>query len=81
VKVNSKGKPPKVPLGPKPDSPIEVGQERHIDLSININDTGCGISKEGISNLFMNFGKLKENAHKNKQGTGLGLSISKRLIE
>ena len=40
-----------------------------------------GISPEGLSKLFMNFGKLEEHASGNKSGTGLGLSICKSLIE
>ena len=32
--------------------------EKFISFEINIIDTGLGISKEGITQLFMNFGKL-----------------------
>lgn len=39
------------------------------------------MSEEGQKNLFINFGKLSENAQMNKQGTGLGLSICKQIIE
>jgi hypothetical protein len=39
------------------------------------------MSKEGMSKLFIDFNKLDENSHRNKQGTGLGLSICKRIIE
>ena len=49
----------------------------YINLEIRIQDTGVGISEEGIKNLFLNFSKLKENSDRNKQGTGLGLSICK----
>jgi len=31
--------------------------------------------------LFIDFGKLDENAARNKSGTGLGLSICKNIIE
>ena len=50
---------------------------KFIKFEINIIDTGTGISKEGLSKLFLNFNKLDENADKNKSGTGLGLSICK----
>ena len=50
-------------------------------MVLSVIDNGCGISQKGIKQLFTDFGKLKENSHKNKQGTGLGLSISKKLIE
>jgi signal transduction histidine kinase len=39
------------------------------------------MSPEGVKNLFVDFGKLKENEHRNKSGTGLGLSICKQIIE
>ena len=44
-------------------------------------DTGIGISKKGLENLFIDFGKLDENSKRNTQGTGLGLSICKNIIE
>ena len=50
-------------------------------MTIKIIDTGTGISPEGQSKLFMDFGKLDENAHLNREGTGLGLSICKKIIE
>lgn len=54
---------------------------KYIDFEIRITDSGCGISEENISKLFMNFGKLHEHAAMNERGTGLGLSICKSLIE
>ena len=52
-----------------------------IEMKLSIIDTGLGISEEGIKSLFMNFGKLSENSHRNSEGTGLGLSICKQIIE
>ena len=37
---------------------FELGQERYINIKISVIDTGIGITKEGISNLFIDFGKL-----------------------
>ena len=56
-------------------------EEHFVNLSIKFIDTGVGISENGLKNLFVNFGKLTENASMNKQGTGLGLSICKNIIE
>lgn len=53
---------------------------KYIDFEIRITDSGCGISEENISKLFMNFSKLEEHAKMNERGTGLGLSICKSLI-
>ena len=55
--------------------------EYFVSLRLNIIDNGIGISKEGLSNLFIDFSKLDENQERNKSGTGLGLSICKQLIE
>jgi len=62
-------------------TPIRVNQKRNLHLSISIIDTGNGISEEGLQNLFLDFGKLDENASQNRLGTGLGLSICKRIAE
>jgi K+-sensing histidine kinase KdpD len=48
---------------------------------IKIIDTGAGLTEEGMKKLFMDFGKLDENAHLNREGNGLGLSICKSIIE
>ncbi|CDW85553.1 multi-sensor hybrid histidine kinase [Stylonychia lemnae] len=53
----------------------------YIDFKIQIKDSGCGISKENINKIFVNFGKLDEHKKINQGGTGLGLSICKSLIE
>ena len=59
----------------------EVPQLKYVDLTIKIIDSGAGISKEGLTKLFLCFGKLDENSHLNRKGTGLGLSICKSIIE
>ncbi|MDD2962279.1 MAG: ATP-binding protein [Muribaculaceae bacterium] len=46
-------------------------------LSVEVEDTGTGISPENISRIFNRFEKLNDFA----PGSGLGLSISKVLIE
>ena len=55
--------------------------EKFLNFKLNIIDTGAGMSEEGVKQLFVNFGKLQENAEMNKCGTGLGLSICKNIIE
>lgn len=49
-------------------------------LRVEINDTGVGISPEGLAKLFVPFERL-DHAYGQVPGTGLGLVISRRLIE
>lgn len=54
-------------------------------LSIDISDTGCGISDDKMAKLFDPFvqdiaGRMRENAGQIK-GTGLGLPIVKRMVD
>jgi signal transduction histidine kinase len=42
---------------------------------VEISDTGCGITPEGLKNLFMPFFSTK------KEGTGLGLSICYNIVK
>ena len=60
---------------------FSASSEVFFHLQVIIQDTGIGISKENLSNLFMDFGKLSDNEGRNKSGTGLGLSICKQIIE
>ena len=61
----------------------EGGQniQKYINFEIRITDSGCGISPENISKLFLNFSRLEEHRKANERGTGLGLSICKSLLE
>jgi len=50
-------------------------------LDAAVNDTGMGIPKEDIKNLFLDYYQVSANANRNIEGTGLGLPITKRLVE
>lgn len=50
-------------------------------LKIRVIDTGCGISDDLRSRLFMPFEQEKSVLSNGIKGTGLGLAISKRYIE
>ena len=57
------------------------GQVKFINFEIRITDSGCGISKENLGKLFLNFSRLEDHQKANERGTGLGLSICKSLLE
>ena len=50
-------------------------------LRICVEDTGMGIRKESLDDLFRSFKRVDESDNRNIEGTGLGLTISKQLIE
>ena len=49
-------------------------------LRFEVEDTGVGMTAEGMEGLFQIFGKLKQTQVANTSGCGLGLSISKQLV-
>jgi len=62
---------------------IFSGQEQ-IDgrdaIKVTIEDTGIGISKDEILNLFNHFSPLDTSLTRSNSGIGLGLAVSKRII-
>lgn len=50
-------------------------------LTFCIEDTGCGIRKEDLENIFDNFKQVDSKRNRTVEGTGLGLSITKHLVE
>jgi PAS domain S-box-containing protein len=73
---------------------IKYTREGSIELSVRcmreggtvwmdaaVSDTGMGIPKDDIKNLFLDYYQVTANANRNIEGTGLGLPITKRLVE
>jgi len=54
-----------------------TGDER---LRINVRDTGAGLTREMLAQLFQAFNRLGKEVG-GEEGTGIGLVVSKRLVE
>lgn len=52
-----------------------------VTLRISVADTGKGIRKEDMKDLFSSFKRVDETDNRRIEGTGLGLNISKQLAE
>ena len=50
-------------------------------VKVSVADTGIGISKKGLSQLFSEFFREKRKETKRITGTGLGLSIVKNIVD
>ncbi len=50
-------------------------------LRVSVADTGMGIRKEDLDNLFSSFKRIDGRENRNIEGTGLGLNISRQLAE
>ena len=59
----------------------EEKDEKNVELSIFVTDTGMGIKKETLPYLFDAFKRVDEEKNRHIEGTGLGLSIVKQLVE
>ena len=56
-------------------------QDGMLMLVINVKDTGIGIKKENMDQLFTQFTRFDMEKNRNIEGTGLGLSLAKRLTD
>jgi len=66
----------------KIDGTITISlKKKNNDVILSIIDTGIGIEKENLSNIFERFYKVDNSRTENSSSTGLGLSIVKEIIE
>lgn len=55
--------------------------EEKIRLTITVEDSGIGMTKEDLEMIFTKFQRFEINENINIQGTGLGMAITKGLVE
>jgi signal transduction histidine kinase/CheY-like chemotaxis protein len=62
---------------------IEIGYEVKDSRTIQcfVKDTGIGLKKEELKNLFNRFKKIEETSFRKNTGSGLGLTISKYIVQ
>lgn len=60
---------------------VENEDEKYIDVSFSVTDTGIGIEASKLDSIFNSFSQANSDIHGVYGGTGLGLTISKRLLE
>ncbi|NNJ74107.1 MAG: hypothetical protein HKP56_03020 [Anderseniella sp.] len=53
----------------------------HIHIRIEITDTGIGIGKDDIAEIFDRFSQASQPSHVQVQGTGLGLAICREIAQ
>lgn len=60
---------------------IQDKEKTNLTLKFEVIDTGIGINKENMNNMFKEFTQADTSTTRKHGGTGLGLTISKRLCE
>lgn len=60
---------------------LEKKQNGYITLHFSIEDTGIGIPKEKLKDIFASFSQADGSTTRKFGGTGLGITISKQLVE
>lgn len=60
---------------------LESETDTHVTIRFSVSDTGIGIPRDRVNNLFDKFTQVDASMSRKYGGTGLGLAISKRICE
>lgn len=60
---------------------FEKKDQDHILLGFTVSDTGIGMKKEDMENLFSPYKRIEEKRNRSIEGTGLGMSITRQLLQ
>ena len=60
---------------------MEKAEEDEISLIVAVSDTGIGIRKEDLQNIYDAFKRVDSRKNMKVEGSGLGLSITKQLVD
>lgn len=52
-----------------------------MQIFISVKDTGCGIPKNMLENIFENFVQVDNSLTRDAEGSGIGLCLVKSLVE
>ncbi len=61
--------------------PDPLGEVSIKVIKISIKDTGIGLSKENLDNIFKTFYQAEGGVKTSSAGTGIGLSLTRKLVE
>ncbi|NNE57653.1 MAG: hypothetical protein HKN36_06055 [Hellea sp.] len=59
----------------------ESDGDDHFRLCVYVRDTGAGIKKDELKNIYQPFHQLDNSLSRQHEGTGLGLSLCKEIVE
>jgi signal transduction histidine kinase/DNA-binding response OmpR family regulator len=60
---------------------LENESETHVTIRFSVSDSGIGIPRDRLNNLFDKFTQVDASMSRKYGGTGLGLAISKKICE
>ena len=60
---------------------IELAPFQENNIKVSVIDTGLGISRDKLEEIFEPFHQLDESTTRQQGGTGLGLSLAKKIVE